>query len=115
MSRKQKSQARITKNSAQKIKLFCGILIGIIALSYLSFNDYGIVRHFRIKREVKQIQAQIKMLEQQQKEINTRIEKLRSDYDFIEKLARERLKLVKKGEELYIVKKSQHGIQLQKK
>ena len=52
------------------------------------------------------MQTQIETLEIQQQQINITIEKLQSDYDYIEKMAREKLKLVKEGEELYIIKKN---------
>lgn len=105
---------RLPKNFPQKIKLFLGILVGMAAIYYLSFNDYGIIRHFRTKKELLQIKSKIELLKKQQEEIVITIEKLKTDYDYIEQLAREKLMLVKEGEELYIVKKSNSGINLEK-
>lgn len=104
----------LSRSFPQKIKLFFGILVGIAIIYYLSFNDYGIIRHFRTKKELQQIKSKIELLEKQQKEINTTIEKLKNDYNYIEQQAREKLGLVKEGEELYIVKKSNSGINLEK-
>lgn len=104
----------IPRDFLQKLKLFLGIVLGAGAIYYFSFNDYGIVRHFRIKKELHQIQKKIDMLQEQQEQIKNTIYKLQFDYDYIERLARENLKLVKKGEELYIVKKSRTGIKLEK-
>lgn len=101
-----RTRHKLPRNLPQKLKLLLGVLIGIFALSYLSFNDYGIVRHFRIKKELQQLQSKIDMLEKQQVEIHATIDKLKSDNDYIEKLAREKLQMIKKGEELYIIKKN---------
>ena len=100
------SHRNMNKNLSQKLKLSFWTLFGIIALYYLSFNDYGIVRHFRTKKELKQIQIKIEKLENQQNDIKLTIGKLETNYDYIEKLAREKFNLVKEGEELYIIKKS---------
>ena len=113
--RKAKSSHRnINKNHSQKLKLSFWTLFGIIALYYLSFNDYGIVRHFRIKKELEQIQVQIEKLNNQQKDIKDTIRKLNTNYDYIEKTAREKFKLVKEGEELYIIKKSPDDLKPEK-
>ncbi len=113
--RKAKSSHRnINKNLSQKLKLSFWTFFGIIVLYYLSFNDYGIVRHFRIKKELKQIQVQIEKLNNQQKDIKDTIGKLNTNYDYIEKIAREKFKLVKEGEELYIIKKSPDDLKLKK-
>ena len=114
MKNKAITKRRLPRNLPQKIKLFFGIIVGIAAIYYLSFNDYGIIRHFRTKKDLQQIRAQIELLEKQQEEINVTIEKLKTDYNYIERVAREKLGLVKKGEELYIVTKSDSGIDIEK-
>ena len=114
MRKVERSHRNINKNLSQKLKLSFWTLFGIIALYYLSFNDYGIVHHFRIKKELKQIQVQIEKLETQQKDIKVTIGKLKTNYDYIEKLAREKFRLVKEGEELYIIKKNPNDLKPKK-
>lgn len=106
MSNIRRTRHKLPRNFSQKLKLLLGALIGIFVLSYLSFNDYGIIRHFRTKKELQQLQTKIDMLEKQQTEIHANIDKLKSDNDYIEKLAREKLQMIKEGEELFIVRKN---------
>ena len=100
---------------SQKFRFLLGGIIGIIGLSYLSFNDYGIVRHFQIKKKLEQIHAQIDTLEIQQVQIKETIRKLQSDYDYIEKMARENMKMIREGEELYMIRKNDSQINDEKK
>ena len=115
MTRTSHSPRHLPRNFTQKLKLFLCAGLSIAGLYYFSFNDYGILRHFRIRKEMQRLQTQIQTLENQQRQIKSNIDKLNSDYDYIEKLIRERLFMVKDGEELYIIKKSTGGIRLKKK
>ena len=105
----------LSQKYSQKFRFLLGGIIGIIGLSYLSFNDYGIVHHFQIKKQLEQINSQIDTLEIQQVQIKETIRKLQSDYDYIEKMARENMKLVKEGEELYIFRKNDSDLKDEKK
>ncbi len=106
MRSRKRPQKRLTRQTVQKIKFLFGAVLVLFALYYLSFNDYGIVRQFRMRKEIQHIQKQINMLQQQQSRIRETIERLTSDYNYIEKIAREKYLLQKKGEEIYIVKPS---------
>lgn len=105
----------LPRNLTQKIKLFFGILVGGVIIYYFSFNNYGIVHHFKTKRDLQRLKDKIELLERQQKEINETIRKLKYDRDYLEKQAREKLGLVFEGEEVYIVKESKSGYILEKK
>ncbi len=115
MTRTNRLQGRWTKNISQKLKLFAGGGFILAGLYYFSFNDYGIQRHFRIRKELQRLRTQIQTLESQQRQIKENIDKLNYDYDYLEKLIRERLHMVKNGEELYLIKKSKTGIHLEQR
>ena len=95
---------RISRKTLQKARLFTGLILVALGIYYLFFNQYGFVHHFRLRKEIRRLNAQIEALEKQQAEIKQTIQKLTSDYSYIEKIARERYQLKKKGEEIYILK-----------
>ena len=104
MATRTRKALRINRQSLQKARFFTGVILVLLGIYYLFFNQYGFVHHFRLKKELKRLNAQIETLQKQQAEIKKTIQRLTSDYSYIEKLARERYQLKKKGEEIYIVK-----------
>jgi|GEM_PF-287820 cell division protein FtsB len=99
-----KQRRLVTRAAIQKIKLIVWAMAVLFALYFLSFNDYGLVQHFRMRRELQRIQSQIDLLKRQQAEIQLTIQKLLEDDAFIEKIAREKYQFVRKGEEVFILK-----------
>tara|TARA_B100000900_G_C20458196_1_gene666049 strand:- start:668 stop:1006 length:339 start_codon:yes stop_codon:yes gene_type:complete len=67
------------------------------------FGDHGILKLFRIKNERKIIQKEISELRIQKENLKNEKIKIESDLDYIEKIAREKYKMVKPGEKIFKV------------
>ncbi len=103
---RKKSSLYRNQKSIQKIKFLLGAGFGIVALYYLSFNQYGILQHFKTKQKLEQLRQRTEQLEKEQQTIIESIERLKNDFEYIEKIAREKYFLIKKGEEVYWIRKN---------
>lgn len=81
-----------------------GLFIAYMAVSYVT----GFVQIARIKGEIRQVQAEIDAVEQHNEALREELMYLQSD-EYIEKVAREQLGLVKPGETAVRVAPSQQG------
>jgi cell division protein FtsB len=76
------------------------LLISIMAF-FTVFGDKGLLRAYRLKKELQSIERENKKLEQENEKLREEIKRLDDktyDPKYIEMLAREELGLVKKGE-----------------
>lgn len=102
----QKSRKRGRK-SIQRFRFILGTLLGFSGLYYLSFHDYGIIQHFETQEELRLQKARRENLKQENATIREDLEKLKSDDNYIEKIARERYHLAREGEQVYSIQKGQ--------
>lgn len=77
-----------------------GLVLFVIAAVY---GDHGLVHLLRLRTEQQALEHVAFQLQQHNEALRERIQQRRSDDAYIEKLARERLGLVKKGEIIYRV------------
>ena len=75
------------------------ILIGCVSL--LFFSDRGLISLWELKKEKADIQKEINSLRKEIATLKREEEKLEFDQDYIEKTAREKLKMVKPGEKVF--------------
>ena len=78
------------------------IIVGCISL--LVFSDRGLINLWSLKKEKLEIQNQINDLRNQIAMLEKEEEKLKFDEKYIEKIAREKFKMVKPGERVFKVK-----------
>jgi cell division protein FtsB len=78
-----------------------GAVVSFYLLVPLIVGDMGIVKYFRMRQTQHQLQEEIQQLSDENKKIEGEIHALRSDPTRIERLARERLGLVRPGEVVY--------------
>ncbi len=78
------------------------IIVGCISL--LVFSDRGLINLWSLKKEKLGIQNQINDLRNQIALLEKEEEKLKFDEKYIEKIAREKFKMVKPGERVFKVK-----------
>ena len=105
MSRNRRVNAKSEKRM-QRARFFLGACAGLLVLTYLSFNQYGIIQRFETNRELQTLQEDIDNLKNSQAQIKRTIERLKTDNDYIEKIARERYYLIKQGETVYWIQKN---------
>lgn len=77
------------------------IIIGAVIL----FSDYGLIKLFNLQYQKADLNNQIQIQYQIRDSLNTEIKAMKFDTIEIEKIAREKLGLIKPGEEIIILKK----------
>jgi len=81
--------------------LMLTIVVGCISL--LLFSDRGLINLWSLKKEKLEIQNEINDLRNQIAMLEKEEEKLKFDEKYIEKIAREKFKMVKPGERVFKV------------
>ena len=82
---------------------------GIVFLMLFSFvivfifGDHGLLKLYNIKNERKIIQKKISQLREEKEVLKNEKSKIENDLDYIEKIAREKYKMVKPGEKIFKV------------
>jgi len=79
--------------------LMVAIIFGCISL--LLFSDRGLINLWSLKKEKLEIQNEINSLRNQIALLEKEEEKLKFDEKYIEKIAREKFKMVKPGERVF--------------
>lgn len=76
------------------------LIAGVVGY-YVIFGANGLLDYHQKRGESQQLQQQIQLLDQQNRESEQRIRSLKYDPKAIEKEARERLRYARKGEKIY--------------
>ena len=78
-------------------------LIFIGCLSYLTFNELGIIKFISLYKKQQLIQNEIAQLNAQEQYLIEEIKNLENNPEYIEKIARELFYMAKKDEKIYRV------------
>ncbi|MCC7201362.1 MAG: septum formation initiator family protein [Nitrospirae bacterium] len=87
----------------QKKWAFFGIAGAVsiyIIISFL-FYDIGFIKYIKMRGEFKRVSADIKRLKEENSKLRGEVKSLKTDPDYIEAFAREKLGLAKEGEIIY--------------
>ena len=85
------------------------LLKGIVFLFFFSlalvfiFGDNGVLKLYKIKNERKEIQKKIAELREEKEKLKSEKSRIENDLGFLEKIAREKYKMVKPGEKIFKV------------
>lgn len=103
-SHKMKSRPNKNKSNIQKraVRLFLVLGIGVLIITFF-FGDHGIYHLYTIKSERNKIQKEIDYLRQQRVVLENEKTKLKTDFKYIEEMAREKYRMAKKGEKVFKV------------
>jgi cell division protein FtsB len=93
----------LTKNI--KYLLVSALLITIV--SFLLFNEFGIVKYLKLRSEIKEMEFRIKEAEDSIVKMNAEIDSLRNSSVKIEKVAREEYHMLRKNEQALEVKEKE--------
>ena len=86
-------------------------LLCVTLLIIFIFGDHGLLQLYKLERERAKVQAQIAQLRKERERVMVEKNRLENDIQYLEKLARERYRMVKPGEKVYKVipeKKDNH-------
>ena len=79
------------------------LLLCITLLIIFIFGDHGLLQLYKLKRNRAKVQAQISQLRKERERVTVEKNRLENDIQYLEKLARERYRMVKPGEKVYKV------------
>jgi len=82
------------------------VLLGVIGfLLYLLLvgNKYSIYRQLALRRERTRLINEIELLKKEGEALEEKVKLLTEDMDYIEKIAREKYKMAKRGERIYLM------------
>ena len=102
------SKTKIDKSKsilAPRKQLYKGIVFLMLfsfAIVFI-FGDHGLLKLYNIKNERKMIQKKISQLREEKEILKNEKSKIENDLDYIEKIAREKYKMVKPGEKIFKV------------
>ncbi len=80
-----------------KLKVVVGLLV-LLILGYTVLGEHGLVRLVRSQKQKNALLEDKQRLESENAELKKEIDRLQNDPDYIERVAREELGMVKKGE-----------------
>ena len=94
------------RSIAKTQKQFIQGLVLLICLSLIIvfiFGDHGLLKLYKIKSQRKAIQTHIAQLRDEREKAEEKKNKIENDINYIEKMAREKYKMVKPGEKIFKV------------
>jgi len=94
-----KSNSNIQK---KVIKLFLLLGVGILLITFF-FGDHGVYHLYTIKSERSKIQKEIDSLREKKLVLEDEKTRLKTDFKYIEEMAREKYRMAKKGEKVFKV------------
>ena len=101
---KMRSRNNKPKSNIQRKVIRFFLLIGVaILLITFFFGDHGLYHLYTIKAERKKIQGEIDFLREKRVVLENEKTKLKTDFKYIEEMAREKYRMAKRGEKVFKV------------
>lgn len=94
----------IRENPKRRRRLLFAV-IGILILSFVLFSDTGVINRFALEQEKKDLKHKIKESRKETDSLNKRMKMLQNDDEEIERVAREKYGMKKKGEEIFLIER----------
>lgn len=91
----------LKKMGIKKAYIYPGILLLIVL--FLFFHKFGLLKYISLKNQKKELQEKIGQVEEKNKALRLEIDSLKTDEAKIEKVAREKFKMVRQGEKVFTV------------
>jgi cell division protein FtsB len=95
----------ILKKAIRNKKRTTILLISVVMIVYLTFDNKGVIARIRLESQKKQLEQKILQAESETKELHAQIKALEGDKKTIERIAREKYGMARDGETVYRVKK----------
>lgn len=110
----QSTRRRRSRPSTKRLSLPTIIIVALI-LGFILFNKHGFWRLARLRREQAQLREQIVELHVRADSLRTDVNSLETDMAYIEQLAREKYRMVKRGEKVFRVIRNDQEARVQPK
>jgi cell division protein FtsB len=89
------------RQTSKRIALVVGGIFAVALTVSLFFDEMGVRRYIAMQKHARELELDIKELEQTNGDLRVEVRRIQHDPARIEELARERLGFVKKGETVY--------------
>jgi len=90
----------------KKVRNYFFLLLFIVGLTFLFFNEQGVIKYLKLKSEVKDINTQIEKVEKENKRLKEEADSLKQKVPAkIERTAREKYNMIREGEKAIKVEK----------
>ena len=86
-----------------RLKRWLAMVVVVAVLFFLAVNQHGLLRLWQLQREQVRLDVEIALLRERSHELRLVRTRLDNDMQYIERLARERYRMVKKGEKVFRV------------
>ena len=84
---------------SKKYYFYLGFFLFLIGLAYLFFNESGVIKLLKAKKEHEAVQIEIKKTEEENKKLQNEIDSIRNKVPAkVEKVAREQHNMIRKNE-----------------
>jgi cell division protein FtsB len=91
----------MSRSKNGKIKIYVFLILFLIGFAFLLFNEFGILKYRKLKKEVKDLNSQISNTEKNNKALEGDIDSLQKKIPAkIERTAREKYHMIRKGEKV---------------
>ena len=87
--------------SLRSLRLLRTAVLAVLALSLAGFGGQSLTRVWRLMQEVDSLEREVGVLRADTAKLTAEVDRLRTDPEYIEQIAREKLGLVKPGERVY--------------
>ena len=77
------------------------LIVTLAALAFITFNEYGVLRYLHMKKELNQLDADIRKSEERIKAMEAEIDSLKTSKEKLENVAREKFDMMKKNEKVF--------------
>lgn len=93
------------ENKKRRVVVFA-VIIAVIIGAVILFSDYGLIKLFNLQYQKAELDEQIALEYKKRDSLINEIKAMRNDTNEIERIARDKYGLIKSGEEIIIIKKS---------
>jgi cell division protein FtsB len=91
----------------KKKRIVLTLLVGGLAMGYVLLGSHGIVQRVRLEAEREEMKKKIDAAQMENKRLSEESQALNSDLKAIEKVAREKYGMIRRGETMYRLKKKE--------
>ena len=105
-ARKPRWLGGITKKVFKTKRRAAFLIVGVIVVSYVLFNNHGVVARIRLEHERQVMIEKVKAAQEENQRLEAYLKALEGDKKTIEKVAREKYGMSRTGETVYKVKKN---------
>lgn len=97
-------QTRRASGEASRLRRWLYIALGLVIAYVFVFGDYGLYNYLRLLRVRNRIQKEVAELQREKERLTEDLERLRRDRAYLEKIAREKYRLGRPNEKIYVVR-----------